>query len=203
MKPFAFLLAFAALSAPLLAGETVPAKFPSVDHPGRTVVRFDDGALRLVVGYRHAALHHDGRWIALDLGVTTKNESTTFSREHFTLVAPDGTRVHLARQQEVAERLPLLDRFLAELAVAADPLDGYFPARPREVEIEFFRNPKSPGVVLDQFDVDGRTFARGLLFFEAPTERFTPGVWVLEVRNRDFRAELPIELLTEAERKDN
>lgn len=205
-----FLLAVGALAAATLltllprvapAADAEPASFPSVDHPGRNVVRYDDGKLRIVVGYRHAAENHGRRWIGFDLGASGPGGQVMIHREHLSLVGPDGTRVPLATQRELATELRPFERIRTEMNVAGDPIDGYFSGPQRRDPIEFFKDPSGPGVVLDQFAVDQMTYALGRIWFRSPTEGFAAGLWVLEIRSRELDVRIPIELVTDAERK--
>lgn len=193
-----------AISGIALAGTAtlaLAAGFPNVDNPGKTVARFDDGKNLIVVGYRHASGHHDGPFVVVEAALSRHREDAKFTPEHFALIAPDGTRMPLAKQKRIVEGIPKLQMVLEELKVSADPILGYFVGKNRRNTIPFFRNPLSKGVVQDEFSVDPMTVASGYLFFESPKGTFPPGIYTLEVKSKSVDAKIPLELVTEAERK--
>lgn len=161
---------------------------------GRTVARFKDDALQVVVGYKHAQLHLDSRWILLETCMSASgNQPVEIFREDVSLILPDGTRVPMPSQKKMAQGLPDLRRVLNEARVMRDPLGGYFPGRTREERLGFFAVPGEQ-IVFDRVTVNRDTLAWGDLFFESPKGRFEPGIYTLVMENKVARVRLPLAL---------
>ncbi len=188
----AALCAAAALSLSLAAAGDLEG--PNVKRLGRTVMRWKDDAVQVVVGYRHAQAHLDRKWILLDLSVTsTSNRPIEIWREDVSLALPDGTRVQMPSQRRMAEGLPDLRRVLNEAKVTYDPLDGYFPFTNRDERLGFFAVPGEQ-IVFDKVTVNHLTLASGHVFFESPKGRWEPGIYTLWIDNRDVKVRLPLAL---------
>jgi hypothetical protein len=167
---------------------------PNVLRLGRTVMRWKDDAVQVVVGYRHAQAHLDKKWILLETCITaTSGKPIEIWREDVSLLAPDGTRLNLPSQRRMAQGIPDLRRMLNESSVTRDPLDGYFPFTTREERLGFFAIP-GEDIVFDKVTVNHLTMACGNLFFESPRDRFEPGIYTLSVDNRDVHVRLPLTL---------
>lgn len=161
---------------------------------GRTVIRFRDDWLQVVVGYKHAQLHLDSRWILLETCLSASgNQPVEIFREDVSLILPDGTRVPMPSQKKMAQGLPDLRRMLIQARVMRDPLGGYFPGRTREERLGFFAVPGEQ-IVFDRVTVNRDTLAWGDLFFESPKGRFEPGVYTLVLENKLAHVRLPIPL---------
>lgn len=161
---------------------------------GRTVARYRDDVLQVVVGYKHAQLHLDSRWILLETCLSaTSGQPVEIFREDVALLAPDGTRIPMPSQKKMAQGIRDLRRMLNESRVMRDPLDGYFLGRGREERLGFFAVP-GEAIVFDRVTVDHDTLAWGNLFFEAPGERFEPGIYTLVVENKLAHVRLPLAL---------
>lgn len=167
---------------------------PNVQRLGRTVMRWRDDDLQLVVGYKHAQSHLDKKWILLDTYLTARgNKPIEVWREDVSLLMPDGTRLPLPSQRRMAEGLPDLRRVLNEAAVQRDPLSGYFPGAVRDERLGFFAIP-GENIVFDRVTVNMQTLARGKMFFESPRDRWEPGIYTLVIENRDVHVRLPLAL---------
>ena len=161
---------------------------------GRTVARFKDDALQVVVGYKHAQLHLDRPWILLETCLSASgNQPVEIFREDVSLILPDGTRVPMPSQKKMAQGLPDLRRVLNEARVMRDPLGGYFPGRTREERLGFFAVPGEQ-IVFDRVTVNRDTLAWGDLFFESPKGRFAPGIYTLVMENKAAHVRLPLAL---------
>jgi hypothetical protein len=161
---------------------------------GRTVSRFKDEALQVVVGYKHAQLHLDSRWILLEMCISASgSQPVEIFREDVALILPDGTRVPLPSQKRMAHGLPDLRRMLSQAGVMRDPLGGYFPGRTREERLGFFAVPGEQ-IVFDRVTVSRDTLAWGNLFFESEKGRFDPGIYTLVMENKLAHVRLPLAL---------
>jgi hypothetical protein len=167
---------------------------PHVKKLGRTVARYKDDVLQVVVGYKHAHLHLDSRWILLETCISaTGGQPVEIFREDVALLAPDGTRIPMPSQRKMAQGIRDLRRMLNQSRVMRDPLDGYFPMSSREERLGFFAVP-GEAIVFDRVTVDHDTLAWGNLFFESPKERFEPGIYTLVVENKFAHVRLPLAL---------
>jgi hypothetical protein len=194
-RPVSAWWALAVLSFVVAAG-TLAADLESanVKKLGRTVVRFRDDKLQVVVGYKHAQFHLDSRWILLETCLSASgSQPVEIFREDVSLILPDGTQVSLPSQKKMAQGLPDLRRMLNQARVTRDPLGGYFLGRTREERLGFFAVP-GEAIVFDRVTVNHDTLAWGHLFFESPTGRFEPGIYTLVLENKLAHVRLPLAL---------
>jgi hypothetical protein len=167
---------------------------PNVKKLGRTVARYKDDVLQVVIGYKHAQLHLDSRWILLETCISaTSGQPIEIFREDVSLLAPDGTRIPMPSQRKMAQGIRDLRRMLNQSRVTRDPLGGYFPMSSREERLGFFAVP-GEAIVFDRVTVDHDTLAWGNIFFESPKERFEPGIYTLVVENKLVHVRLPLAL---------
>lgn len=167
---------------------------PNVARLGRTVMRWRDDGVQVVVGYKHAQAHLDRKWILLDTYLTARsNKPIEVWREDVSLLTPDGTRLGLPTQRRMAEGIPDLRRMLNEAKVQRDPLGGYFPGAVREERLGFFAIP-GEDIVFDKVTVNSRTLAWGDIYFESPKATWEPGIYTLLIKNKDVNVRLPLTL---------
>ena len=186
--------AVAALSVFGVAGTRADLESPNVKKLGRTVSRYRDDVLQIVIGYKHAQHHLESRWILLETCISaTGGPAVEIFREDVALIAPDGTRMSMPSQRRMAEGIPDLRRMLLQARVMRDPLAGYFPRCFREERLGFFAVP-GEALVFDQVTVDRDTLAWGDLFFESPKGRFEAGIYTLVVENKSVHVRLPLAL---------
>lgn len=184
-------LAVLCLAAP--AGADVDGG-PNVARLGATVMRWKDDTLQVVIGYKHAQLHLDKKWILLDTFLTaTGNKPVEIWREDIALLTPDGTRIPLPTQGHMAKGIPDLRRMLNEAKVQKDPLGGYFPGAILEERLGFFAIPGEE-IVFGRVTVNSLTLARGHVFFPSPKDRWAPGIYTLVIENKDVHVRLPLTL---------
>jgi hypothetical protein len=167
---------------------------PHVERLGRTVMRWRDDTVQVVVGYKHAQTHLDDKWILLDAYLTARgNRPVEVWREDVSLLMPDGTRLPLPSQRRMAHGVPDLQRMLGQAKIQRDPLGGYFPGAVCEERLGFFAVP-GEDIVFDKVTMNMRTLARGHMFFESPNARWEPGIYTLVIENRDIHVRLPLAL---------
>jgi hypothetical protein len=167
---------------------------PNVKRLGATVMRWKDDTLQAVVGYKHAQLHLDKKWILLDVFLTASGaKAVEIWREDVSLLTPDGTRIPLPSQRHMAHGIPDVRRMLNEANVQKDPLGGYFPSADREERLGFFAIPGEE-IVFEKVTVNWRTLAFGHIFFPSPKDRWAPGIYTLVIENRDVHVRLPLTL---------
>ena len=194
-RPVSARWALVALSFAVAAGtRAADLDSANVKKMGRTVVRFRDDMLQVVVGYKHAQIHLDNPWILLETCLSASGYTPVeIFREDVSLILPDGTRVPMPSQKKMAQGIPDLRRVLQEARVQRDPLGGYFSGRTREERLGFFAVPGEQ-IVFDRVTVHHDTLAWGNIFFEYPNGRFRPGIYTLVVENKVAHVRLPIAL---------
>jgi hypothetical protein len=194
-RPVSACWALAALSFVVAAGtRAADLDSANVKKLGRTVVRFKDDRLLVVVGYKHAQLHLDSPWILLQTCLSASgNQPVEIFREDVSLILPDGTQVPMPSQKKMAQGLSDLRRMLNQARVIRDPLGGYFSGRTREERLGFFAVPGEQ-IVFDRVTVNHDTLAWGDLFFESPKGRFEPGIYTLVLENKLAHVRLPLAL---------
>lgn len=187
-------LAVAGLATVCLCGVADVDGGPNVTRLGKTVMRWRDETIQVVVGYKHAQGHLDRKWILLDTYLTARsNKPIEIWREDVSLVTPDGTRLNLPTQRRMAEGIPDLRRMLGEAKVQRDPLGGYFPGAVREERLGFFAIP-GEDIVFDKVTFNSQTLAWGDIYFESPKATWEPGIYTLVIKNRDVAVRLPLTL---------
>lgn len=161
---------------------------------GRTVMQWKDESVQVVVSYRHADKHMDAPWILLQVGVSARGTKVSeISREDVLLVMPDGERLSLPSQKALTEGMPDIRRFLREVSISRDPIDGYFVGPTRFEAIQFFTVP-GEGIVLDTFGISPDRLALGDLYFRAPKGAFPPGLYTLQIYNKGVDVKLPFRM---------
>jgi hypothetical protein len=166
---------------------------PGVKRLGRTVMRWRDDTVQLVIGYRHAHAHLGKKWILLDTYLIATGQPVEVWREDISLVTPDGTRLPLPSQRRMAVGIPDIRRMLNEAKVQRDPLGAYFPRAVREERIGFFAVP-GEDIVFDKVVVNNITLASGDLYFESPKDRWEPGIYTFVVESKTVHVRLPLAL---------
>jgi hypothetical protein len=167
---------------------------PNVKRLGATVMRWKDVTLQVVVGYKHAQLHLDKKWILLDTCLTAADgKPVEVWREDVSLLTPDGTRIPLPTQRRMAQGIPDVRRMLEEAKVQKDPLAGYFPSAVVAERLGFFAIP-GEDIVFDKVTVNSRTLAQGPLFFPSPKDNWAPGIYTLVIESKDVHVRLPLTL---------
>jgi hypothetical protein len=187
----------AALALPLVLRADVDA--PHVKKLGKTVAQYKDDTVKLVVGYKYAQTHLNAKWIFFDVYVSAEGSAPIeIDREDVAFYMPDGKRLNLPGQKRMAEGIPNLQWILKEAAIMADPIGGYFTGRTQEDRLPFFTIP-GRNVVQDRFSANQQILVYGNLYFEAPGDRFDPGIYTLAIKNKTVDIKLPLALGIEGE----
>lgn len=194
----------AILALTALAGSAVAAeKAAPVKRLGKTVVRYQDDAVKAVLSWRFANQTFDKEpWLLLELAFAAEGKAVNLNREDVALLGPDGERIPLPGQKRFAEgvRDPL--QVVRRASVARDPLDNYF-SRPTQFEsLRFFTVPGG-SVVQDEASGGPSWLIQGDLFFEAPTGVWKPGNYTLVLKNKTMDVALPFSLPAGELKKDS
>lgn len=194
MNPFPRRILAGLAALVLASAAAADVEGPNVKRLGRTVMRWRDETLQVVVGYKHAQLHLDKKWILLETYLSaTGNRPIEVWREDVSLQMPDGTRLSLPSQRRMGEGIPDLRRMLSEAKVQRDPLGSYFPGAVREERLGFFAIP-GEDIVFDKVVVNSLILAWGDLYFESPKDRWEPGIYTLVIESKSVHVRLPLAL---------
>ena len=192
------LLVFTALAGSAVAAE----KAAPVKRLGKTVVRYQDDAVKVVLSWRFANQTFEKEpWLLLELAFAAEGKAVNLNREDVALLGPDGERIPLPGQKRFSEgvRDPLA--LVKRASVARDPLDNYF-SRPTQLEsLRFFTVPGG-SVVQDEVSGGPSWLIQGDLYFEAPTGAWKPGSYTLALKNKTMDVELPFSLPAGELKKD-
>ena len=178
-----------ALAAPHLIAQEVSS---SVKKRGNAVVEYRDKDIQVVAAYNHSQRTHESRWLYIQAGLTTRDE-TIFKRDAISLRTPDGRTIPLATQRELGEDTKRIEQLLQNAKPVSHDIPSYFTSTSRTEDMQLFRLPFGR-VVHDEFIVDRDRLAIGPLFFASPTGAWENGTYALVVRHKNGVAELPIAL---------
>lgn len=186
-----------------LAGSAVAAEKASpVTRLGKTVVRYQDDAVKAVVSWRFANQTFEKEpWLLLELAFAAEGKALNLNREDVALLGPDGERIPLPGQKRFAERMNDPLQLVRRASVARDPLDNYFSRPTRLESLRFFTVPGGP-VVQDEVSGGPSWLIQGDLFFEAPNGVWKPGSYTLVLKNKTMDVALPFSLPAGELKKD-
>ncbi len=180
------------LAVPAALRGQVPA--PNVKALGRTIARYEDERVRVVLSYRWTQTHLKSKWILLDTWISAISKNPIeIDREDVALDMPDGTRLNLPSERRMTKGIPDLRRLLAEVDISRDPAAGYFPESQEVERLGFFEIP-GEYIVRDRAGIAPHALVYGDLFFEAPGASFEPGIYTLVIRNKTVDVHLPLAL---------
>jgi hypothetical protein len=156
------------------------------------------------IGYRIAQEQVGKEWIMLQLGVTLRKPtpSYTLKREHLTITTPDGTSIPLATQQEYSSGGAEV-RSLTRRARSVKDSINYFPIEADQVcAIAFFADIGGPGPQLawDETELSWHRACAGRLFFRIPGGVKVGQHW-LNIQFAGSSLQVPFRTLTEEEEK--
>ncbi|MGB5516113.1 MAG: hypothetical protein WBP36_16455 [Thermoanaerobaculia bacterium] len=158
----------------------------------------------VIVGYRTANESVNGEWMLLDVGMTLQEGVKTqiITRDHIKVVAPDGTIISMATQEEYEKAKGSIIVLEQRSTMDTDSIN-YFPASANiPCRMEFFVDPTHPreGLAYDQFDLSSSNACAGLLFFHIPGG-IQYGNYNLDVHFAESIVKVPMKIMTKDEAK--
>jgi hypothetical protein len=165
---------------------------PTIDQPGRTISRYRDALLEVLVDYKFANSNVGSGWMILNVAITTsKSQSIEVRRDHVLVRTPDGRKIPLPSYPDFIDAYPEIQSAARRAALASDPLD-FTQAGRRTCELRF---QPLPGTVaaLESVYVNMRRICQGLLFFPVDGG-VQPGRWELIIEFEEFDVEVPFEI---------
>jgi hypothetical protein len=165
---------------------------PTVDQLGKTISRYRDPLVEVIVDYKFANLSVGSDWIILNVAVTSsESKSIEVRRDHVLVRTPDGRKIPLPPYSEFIAAYPELQSAARRAALASDPID-FTQAGRRTCDLGF---QPLPGTVtaLESVFVNMRRICQGLLYF--PVEGgIQPGNWEFIIEFEEFDARVPFEI---------
>jgi predicted small secreted protein len=165
---------------------------PTVDQPGRTLSRYRDQLLEVIVDYKFANLSQGDNWMILNVAVTSsESQAIEVRREHVLVRTPDGRKIPLPPYADFIKAYPEIQSAARRAALASDPID-FTQAGRRTCYLGF---QPLPGTVaaLESVFVNMRKICQGLLYF--PVEGgIQPGRWEFIIEFEEFDARVPFEI---------
>lgn len=177
-----------------LPGLSLAASDGTVKQLGRTVMRYKDDTIQIVIGYRYSSNNLKEPWLMLDTRIHGwAGKTVSINREDVSLALPDGREIPLPTQKTFGERFTDIERFLMAAQPSREPLNGYFVGPRYEEKMRFFTVP-GRDVVRDEIYASHTYLLVGDLFFPSSEGEWKPGLYALIIKNRDINVKLPFQL---------
>ena len=165
---------------------------PTVDQLGKTISRYRDPLVEVIVDYKFANLSQGDYWIILNVAVTTSESAAIEVRRGHVLVrTPDGRKIPLPPYSDFIAAYPEIQSAARRAALASDPID-FTKAGRQTCDLGF---QPLPGTVaaLESVYVNMRKICQGLLYFPVQGG-IQPGTWEFIIEFEEFDARVPFEI---------
>jgi hypothetical protein len=165
---------------------------PTVDQLGKTISRYRDQLVEVIVDYKFANISQGDNWIILNVAVTTSESAAIEVRRGHVLVrTPDGRNIPLPPYPDFIAAYPEIQSAARRAALASDPIDFTHAGR-QTCDLRF---QPLPGTVasLESVYVNMRKICQGLLYFPVQGG-IQPGRWEFIIEFEEFDARVPFEI---------
>ena len=165
---------------------------PTVDKAGKTIVRYRDQLMEVIVDYKFANLSLGDNWMILNVAVTTsESKATEVRRAHVLVRTPDGRKIPLPPYPDFIAAYPEVQSAARRAALASDPID-FTQAGRQTCDLRF---QPLPGTVpaLESVYVNMRKICQGLLYFPVQGG-IQPGTWEFIIEFEEFDVRVPFEI---------
>ena len=165
---------------------------PTVDQPGKTISRYRDPLVEVIVDYKFANLSQGNDWMILNVAVTTsESKAIEVRRGHVLVRTPDGREIPLPPYADFIAAYPEVQSAARRAALASDPID-FTQAGRQTCDLRF---QPLPGTVaaLESVYVNMRKICQGLLYFPVQGG-IQPGRWEFIIEFEEFDARVPFEI---------
>jgi hypothetical protein len=179
-------------------GSTTPAMpnpitEPTIDQPGRYIVRYRDTVIEVVIDTKFAANNLGEEWLILNTAMSGMTGGATKVRRNLMSVrTPDGRTIPMPTYREFNAAYTELAAAARRAALASDPLDFTRGGR-RGCLIDFFPLPGSGRSSNTALNVTKNQLCVGMLFFPVQNG-VQPGNWKLIIEFEETEAVLPFTL---------
>ena len=165
---------------------------PRVDKPGKTISRYSDSLVEVIVDYKFANGNLGDDWLILNVAVTSwESKAVEVRRRHVLVRTPDGRKIPLPPYPDFIAAYPEVQSAARRAAVASDPID-FTQAGRQTCDLRF---QPLPGTVaaLESVWVNMRKICQGLLYFPVQGG-VQPGNWEFIIEFEEFDARVPFEI---------
>jgi len=198
MKKTAVVIIIIIAAATLIAGcsssSTSKARStePTVDKPGKTISRYSDSLVEVIVDYKFANRSVGDDWIILNVAVTSwQSKAVEVRREHVLVRTPDGRKIPLPPYPDFIAAYPEIQSAARRAALASDPID-FTQAGRRTCDLRFQPLPGT-NTALESVYVNMRKICQSLLYFPVQGG-VQPGNWEFIIEFEEFDARVPFEI---------
>jgi len=165
---------------------------PTVDKPGKTISRYSDSLVEVIVDYKFANRSVGDDWIILNVAVTSwQSKAVEVRREHVLVRTPDGRKIPLPPYPDFIAAYPELQSAARRAALASDPID-FTQAGRRTCDLRFQPLPGT-NTALESVYVNMRKICQSLLYFPVQGG-VQPGKWEFIIEFEEFDARVPFEI---------
>lgn len=160
----------------------------------------------VVIGYRAANESVGKEWLLLDVGITVmkgvKNQKLT--PDELSVIAPDGSVIPLATQQEYAAAAGSLAGLEKKANRMGDSINYFPPGTNKPCRIGFFTSTSQParGTAWDSVELSWDRACVGRLYFQVPGG-IQYGRYFLDVKFDGSSVQAPFLIMTKEELKEN
>jgi len=165
---------------------------PTVDKLGKTIARYRDPLVEVIVDYKFANLSQGDDWMILNVAVTSsQSKAIEVRRGHVLVRTPDGRKIPLPPYPDFIAAYPEVQSAARRAALASDPID-FTQAGRQTCDLRF---QPLPGTVaaLESVFVNMRKICQGLLYFPIQGG-IQPGRWEFIIEFEEFDARVPFEI---------
>jgi len=165
---------------------------PTVDKAGKTIARYRDQLVEVIVDYKFASRSLGDDWMILNVAVTSsESKAIEVRRKHVLVRTPDGRKIPLPPYADFIAAYPEVQSAARRAAVASDPIDFTMAGR-QTCDLAF---QPLPGTVasLESVFVNMRKICSGLLYFPVQGG-IQPGRWEFIIEFEEFDARVPFEI---------
>ena len=165
---------------------------PTVDKPGKTISRYSDSLVEVIVDYKFANRSVGDDWIILNVAVTSwQSKAVEVRRDHVLVRTPDGRKIPLPPYPDFIAAYPELQSAARRAALASDPID-FTQAGRRTCDLRFQPLPGTD-TALESVYVNMRKICQSLLYFPVQGG-VQPGKWEFIIEFEEFDARVPFEI---------
>jgi hypothetical protein len=166
---------------------------PTIDQPGRHIVRYRDTVIEVVLDTSFAANNLGDEWLILNAAMSgMTGGATKVKRDLTSLRTPDGRTIPMPTYREFNAAYNELAPTARRAALASDPLDFMRGGR-RACSIDFFPLPGSGRSSNTALNVTKNELCVGKLYFPV-RNGVQPGDWKLIIEFEETEAVVPFTL---------
>jgi hypothetical protein len=165
---------------------------PRVDKPGKTISRYRDTMVEVIVDYKFANKSIGDDWMILNVAVTGwESKAVEVRRGHVLVRTPDGRKIPLPPYSDFIAAYPEVQSASRRAALASDPID-FTQAGRQTCDLRFQPLPGT-NTALESVYVNMRKICQSLLFFPVQGG-IQPGTWEFIIEFEEFDARVPFEI---------